>query len=103
MRENLKGRYEVELKLNLENLSDLDREDLCKKADCIFETEGLQCEVSEQGMRTYTGNGQPQDYGNFWAAIFQLKSAREVAERLSECIWHNGEDSENLITDFMKA
>ena len=92
MKENLKGRYKVELKLNLENLSDLDREDLCKKADCIFETEGL----------TYTGNGQPQDYGNFWAAIFQLKSARELAERLSECIWHNGEDSENLITDFMK-
>lgn len=103
MKENLKGRYKVELKLNLENLSDLDREDLCKKADCIFETEGLRCEVSEQGMRTYTGNGQPQDYGNFWAAIFQLKSAGEVAERLSECIWHNGEDSENLITDFMKA
>ena len=45
-------------------------------------------------MRTYTGNGQPQDYGNFWAAIFQLKSEGEVAERLSECIWHNGEDSE---------
>ena len=88
-----------ELKLNLENLSALDREDLCKKADCIFEMEGLQCEVSEQGMR----NGQPQDYGNFWVAIFQLKSAGEVAERLSECIWHNGEDSENLITDFMKA
>ena len=103
MRENLKGRYKVELKLNLENLSDLDREELCKKADRIFETEGLRCEVSEQDMRIYKGNGKPQDYGNFWAAIFQLKSAEEVAERLSECIWHNGEDSENLITDFMKA
>ena len=73
------------------------------KADRIFETEGLQCEVSEQDMRIYKGNGKPQDYGNFWAAIFQLKSAGEVDERLSECIWHNGEDSENLITDFMKA
>ena len=103
MKENLKGRYKVELKLNLENLSDLDREELRKKADRIFETEGLQCEVSEQGTRVYRGNGQPQDYGNFWAAIFQLKSAGEVVERLSECIWHNGEDSENLITDFMKA
>ena len=88
MKENLKGRYKVELKLNLENLSDLDSEELCKKADRIFETEGLQCEVSEQDMRIYKGNG---------------KSAGEVAERLSECIWHNGEDSENLITDFMKA
>ena len=102
MKENLKGRYKVELKLNLENLSDLDSEKLCKKADRIFETEGLQCEVSEQDMRIYKGNGKPQDYGNFWAAIFQLKSAGELAERLSECIWHNGEDSENLITDFMK-
>ena len=52
MKENLKGRYKVELKLNLENLSALDREDLCKKADCNFETEGLRCEVFEQGMRT---------------------------------------------------
>ena len=54
MKENLKGRYKVELKLNLENLSDLDREELCKKADRIFETEGLQCEVSEQGTRAYS-------------------------------------------------
>lgn len=36
MKENLKGRYKVELKLNLENLSDLDREDLCKKAGLYF-------------------------------------------------------------------
>ena len=54
MKENLKDRYKVELKLNLENLSALDREDLCKKTDCIFETEGLRCEVFEQGMRIYT-------------------------------------------------
>lgn len=56
MKENLKGRYKVELKLNLENLSDLDSEELCKKADRIFETEGLQCEVSEQDMKKHMKN-----------------------------------------------
>lgn len=76
LKENLKGRYKVELKLNLENLSDLDSEELCKKADRIFETEGLQCEVSEQDMRIYKGNGKPQDYGNFWACNFPIKVCR---------------------------
>ena len=32
----------------------------------------------------------------------RIKEVTERSKREIEAIWHNGEDSENLITDFMK-
>lgn len=42
------------------------------------------------------------DYGRFWAAIFALKSSAWLSDHLQECFWYNGNDKENLITEFMR-
>lgn len=94
--------YKVEIKLDLDNLSAKDRDSLCRRTDSIFSSEELECKVSTCGMRTYLGKGHTQDYGKFWAAIFQLKTAKDISARLKECTWYNGEERENLITDFIR-
>ncbi len=95
-------RFMVELKLDLDNLSVKDRDNLCKRTDSIFSNEELECKVSSCGTRTYLGKGRTQDYGKFWAAIFQLKATEDISIRLKECTWYNGNERENLITDFMR-
>ena len=52
--------------------------------------------------RIYLDRGRKQDYGRFWAAIFALKSSVWLSDHLQECFWYNGNDKENLITEFMR-
>ena len=53
-------------------------------------------------VRVYTDKGREQDYGRFWAAIFALKESSELSDNLKECIWYNGAEKENLITEFLR-
>ena len=73
-----------------------------EQADQIFEQEDLSCAVKALGSRNYLDRGRKQDYGRFWAAIFQLKNSVGIAENLLECFWYNGTEKENLITDFIR-
>ncbi|WP_346906374.1 hypothetical protein [Faecalicatena orotica] len=38
----------------------------------------------------------------FWAALLELKNLTDVVEILEECFWHNGNDKEDLLRDFIK-
>lgn len=94
-------KYKVELKLDLENLSVKDRDDLCKRTDDIFAVEELECKTTSSGRRIYYEKGNAQSYGKFWAALFQLKTAKDIAAHLKECNWYNGEEKENLLMEFI--
>jgi hypothetical protein len=87
--------YKVELKFDTSKLAP-------ETADQIFEQEDLSCAVKALGSRIYLDRGRKQDYGRFWAAIFQLKNSVGIAENLLECFWYNGTEKENLITDFIR-
>ena len=70
--------------------------------ELYFEEEDLDCAGREPGMRVYLDRGRKQDYGRFWAAIFALKNAVGISKHLQECFWYNGNEKENLITEFMR-
>ena len=70
---------------------------MCEQADQIFEQEDLSCAVKALGSRIYLDRGRKQDYGRFWAAIFQLKNSVGIAENLLECFWYNGTEKENRL------
>ena len=86
--------YKVELKFDTSKLAPETVNQMCEQADQIFEQEDLSCAVKALGRK--------QDYGRFWAAIFQLKNSVGIAENLLECFWYNGTEKENLITDFIR-
>lgn len=71
------------------------------KTDEIFESEDLNC-IDRLSVRVYADKGRKQDYGRFWAAIFALKESSELADNLKECIWYNGAEKENLLTEFLR-
>ena len=54
------------------------------------------------GKRVYLDRGRKQDYGRFWAAIFAMKNSRKITDHLQECFWYNGNEKENLITEFIR-
>lgn len=93
--------YKIELSYDSERLEQDVLEQLYAKTDRIFESEDLNC-VDKQAVRVYEDKGRKQDYGRFWAAIFALKESTELAENLKECIWYNGSEKENLITEFLR-
>ena len=95
------GRITVEREESLSHLL-YERMSIMYKADQIFEQEDLSCAVKALGSRIYLDRGRKQDYGRFWAAIFQLKNSVGIAENLLECFWYNGTEKENLITDFIR-
>ena len=64
------------------------------KSLLLFEQEDLSCAVKALGSRIYLDRGRKQDYGRFWAAIFQLKNSVGIAENLLECFWYNGTEKE---------
>ena len=94
--------YRVELKFDADNLTPSDMDRICEQTDQIFEREDLSCANRESGRRVYLDRGRQQDYGRFWAAIFALKSAVGISKHLQECFWYNGNEKENLITDFLR-
>ena len=94
--------YKVELKFDTSKLAPETVNQMCEQADQIFEQEDLSCAVKALGSRIYLDRGRKQDYGRFWAAIFQLKNSVGIAENLLECFWYNGTEKENLITDFIR-
>ena len=76
---------------------------ICEQTDQIFEREDLSCANREPGRRVYLDRGRQQDSGRFWAAIFALgESAAGISKHLQECFWYNGNEKENLITDFLR-
>ena len=94
--------YKVEIKFNPSNLTPDDMDRICEQTDRIFAEEDLDCAGREPGMRIYLDRGRKQDYGRFWAAIFALKNAVGISKHLQECFWYNGNEKENLITEFMR-
>ena len=94
--------FKVEIEFDSSNLTTGEMEKLCEQVDQIFENEDLDCVDRQLGSRVYLGRGRKQDYGRFWAAIFALKSTESVSRYLKECFWYNGNDKENLITEFMR-
>lgn len=100
--ERVNEMYKVEIKFDPSNLTQHDMDKICEQTDEIFEKEGLDCSDRELGHRVYLDRGRKQDYGRFWAAIFALKSAAGISKHLQECFWYNGDEKENLITDFMR-
>lgn len=94
--------YKVEIKFDTRNLTPSDVDKMCEQTDQIFAKEDLNCSDRELGRRVYLDRGRKQDYGRFWAAIFALKSSTWLSEHLQECFWYNGNDKENLITEFMR-
>ena len=67
--------YKVELKFDTSKLAPETVNQMCEQADQIFEQEDLSCAVKALGSRIYLDRGRKQDYGRFWAAIFQLKNS----------------------------
>lgn len=94
--------YKLELSFDTNALDTDSLEKMCEQTDKIFEQEDLTCTKRQPGRRIYLDRGRKQDYGRFWAAIFALKSSAALAGSLKECIWYNGNERENLITDFMR-
>ena len=87
--------YKVEIKFDSSNLTQHDMDKICEQTDEFFENR-------EPGRRVYLDRGRKQDYGRFWAAIFALKSVAGISKHLQECFWYNGDEKENLITDFIR-
>lgn len=94
--------YKVEIKFDIHNLTMDDMDRICEQTDRIFEREDLNCADKKPGIRVYLDRGREQDYGRFWAAIFELKNSVWITRHLKECFWYNGNERENLITDFMR-
>ena len=94
--------YKVEIKFDTRNLMPADVDRICEETDRIFEREDLSCVNRQPGMRVYLDCGRKQDYGRFWAAIFALKNSARITEHLLEFFWYNGNEKENLITEFIK-
>lgn len=94
--------HKVEIKFAPSNLTQHEMDKICEKTDEIFKKDNLNCTDRALGRRVYLDQGQKQDYGRFWAAIFELKSAAGISEHLQECFWYNGDKKENLITDFIR-
>lgn len=103
MSERMNVMYKVEIKFDSDNLTPDDMDRICEQTDRIFEREDLDCANREPGRRVYLDRGRKQDYGRFWAAIFALKNAVGISNHLQECFWYNGEERENLITEFMRT
>ena len=102
------GRITVEREESLSHLL-YERMSIMYKVELKFDTSKLapetvnqMCAVKALGSRIYLDRGRKQDYGRFWAAIFQLKNSVGIAENLLECFWYNGTEKENLITDFIR-
>lgn len=94
--------YKVEIKFDSHSLTPDDMDRICEQTDQIFEEEDLACADRGPGKRVYLDRGRKQDYGRFWAAIFALKRSADISNHLQECFWYNGNEKENLITDFMR-
>ena len=94
--------YKVELSVDASRLSRDEVNGLCNQADQIFGREDLKCIACQYGKRIYVDRGRKQDYGRFWAAIFAIKDSVWLTKHLTECTWHNGDDQENLITEFLR-
>lgn len=93
--------YKVELKFDTSKLTPETVNQMCEQADQIFEQEDLRCAVKALGSRIYLDRGRKQDYGRFWAAIFQLKNSVGIAEivvlmcvEYNECIRQNQSEKE---------
>ena len=93
--------YKVELKFDTSKLAPETVNQMCEQADQIFEQEDLSCAVKALGSRIYLDRGRKQDYGRFWAAIFQLKNSVGIAEivvlmcvEYNECIRQNRSEKE---------
>ncbi|MCU6763000.1 Uncharacterised protein [uncultured Roseburia sp.] len=94
--------YKVEIKFDTRNLTKSDIDRICEETDQIFENEDLSCADRQPGKRIYLDRGRKQDYGRFWAAIFAIKNSSQISDHLQECFWYNGDEKENLITDFIR-
>lgn len=94
--------YKVEITFDTNELAQDEVEKMCEQTDRIFEREDLNCAVREPGKRVYLDCGRKEDYGGFWAAIFALKDSAWLKNHLQECFWYNGNNKENLITEFMR-
>ena len=95
--------YKVEIKFDTRNLTPGDMDKICEETDQIFEKEDLNCADRQPGRRVYLDRGRRQDYGRFWAAIFAMKNSRRITDHLQECFWYNGNEKENLITEFIRT
>ena len=93
--------YKVELSFDPNGLDQEVLDKLYAKTDEIFASEDLEC-LDKLPIRVYIDKGRKQDYGRFWAAIFALKESSGLSEHLKECIWYNGAQQENLITEFLR-
>lgn len=94
--------YKVEIKFDSRLLAEEDMDKICEQTDQIFAREDLDCTKCGGGKRVYLDRGRKQDYGRFWAAIFELKNSEWITTYLQECFWYNGNEKENLITDFIR-
>lgn len=94
--------YKVEIIFDSNKLTKDEMEKFCEQTDQIFEKEDLYCADKQPERRVYLDRGRKRDYGRFWAAIFALKSTESISSYLKECFWYNGNEKENLITDFMR-
>ncbi len=93
--------FKVELSFRIDTLPQDALSDMCARTDAIFERENLKCTEKKLGSRVYLDRGSKQDYGRFWAAIFDLKRDASLVSCLKECFWYNGSDRENLLTGFL--
>ena len=94
--------YIVEIIFSSKVLTQSDMDQICEETYQIFEREELSCADRQPGKRVYLDRGRKQDYGRFWAAIFAMKNSRKITDHLQECFWYNGNDKENLITEFIR-
>ena len=94
--------YKLEVKFDTKNLTPGDVDKICQQTDRIFEKEDLNCSEKQPGQRVYLDRGRKHDYGIFLAAIFALKDSRWITDPLQECFWYNGNQKENLLTEFIR-
>jgi hypothetical protein len=92
--------FRVELGFDTNNL---DVEEICERTDEIFAKHNMPCESKTVGRRVYTGTGDKNDFGKLWAAIFDIDSAPQITNCLTEGIWFNGRENEDLLTDFFRS
>jgi len=89
--------YRVEMAFDTED------DEICNAVDKIFEKQNLVCADKSIMKRVYCDSGNKHDYGRFWAAFFQMKKDSDIVRHIKKCLWYNGADCENLMTEFLLA
>lgn len=94
--------YKVEIMFNTKDLAQESIKELNFQTDLIFKKEDINS-VNIHGRKLYCDQRRKEDYGRMWAAIFELKRNNWITDHIQECFWYNGNDKEDLLTDFIRV